>query len=374
MVRIDSLERLDLDSPRCPECGSSNVAVILWGLPSFTDELQKELEEGKVVLGGGCVSFDDSKYECNDCKHRFGRSMFAEDLVEIMEKRKLKGIIYGAAVGDALGVPYEFQGRDTFTCKGMASGGAHQMQKGTFSDDTSMLLATQDSIRERGCIDVEDMRERYRRWLFEGAYTADGKVFDVGNATSTALSEGHGLTHERSNGNGSLMRIAPLACTDATDDEIRAVSAITHAHPISKEACVLFVHMLREALEDGAYGIAQAIEDHLPDDSRFSFLSDIVTWPREHVRSSGYALDTLGAALWCAWNTDSYAECVLEAVNLGDDTDTTACVAGALAGALYGYDSIYKSWIEQLRGKDVINRCIFGQESPVQLNCDNLSQ
>ena len=248
------------------------------------------------------------------------------------------------------------------------------MPKGTFSDDTSMLLATQDSIRERGRIDVEDMRERYRRWLYEGAYTADGKMFDVGNATATALSEGHGLTRERSNGNGSLMRIAPLACANATDDEIRAVSAITHAHPISKEACVLFVHMLREALEDGAYGIAQAIEDHLPDDPRFSFLSDIVTWPREHVRSTGYVLDTLGAALWCAWNTDSYAECVLAAVNLGDDTDTTACVAGALAGAMYGYDSIYKSWIEQLRGKEVIDRCVFGQETPVHLNCDNLSQ
>lgn len=374
MERSDAPERLGLDSPRCPECGSSNVAEILWGLPSFTDELQKELAEGKVVLGGCCVDYDDPEYECNDCMHRFGRSEFAEDLVEIMEKRKLKGIIYGAAVGDALGVPYEFQSRDTFTCKGMASGGAHQMPKGTFSDDTSMLLATQDSIRERGCIDVEDMRERYQRWLYEGAYTADGKVFDVGNATATALSEGHGLTHERSNGNGSLMRIAPLACTNATDDEIRAVSAVTHAHPISKEACVFFVHMLRGALDDGPYGIAEAFEDHLPDDKRFGFLANIVTWPREHVRSTGYVLDTLEAALWCAWNTDSYAECVLEAVNLGDDTDTTACVAGALAGAMYGYGSIYKSWIEQLRGKEVINRCVFGQETPVQLNCDNLSQ
>lgn len=363
------------DNPtKCPNCGSDNIAEILWGLPSFTDELQKELSEGKVVLGGCCVDFGDPKYECNDCKHRFGRSMFAEELVEIIEKRKLKGIVYGAAVGDALGVPYEFQVRDSFICKGMASGGVHQMPKGTFSDDTSMLLATQDSIRECGRIDVGDMRERYQRWFYEGAYTADRKVFDVGNATATALSEGHGLTHERSNGNGSLMRIAPLARTDATDDEIRAVSAITHAHPISKEACVLFVHMLRGALEDGVYGIAQAIEDHLPDDSRFSFLSEIVTWPRENVRSSGYVLDTLGAALWCVWNTDSYPECVLAAVNLGDDTDTTACVAGALAGAMYGYDSIYKSWIEQLRGKEVINRCIFGQETPVQLKCGNLSQ
>lgn len=354
------------DNPiKCPNCCSDNIAEILWGMPALTDELQEKLSEGRVVLDGYCVSVDDPKYECNDCMHRFGKSVLAEDLVEIMEKRKLQGIVYGAAIGDALGVPYEFQSRDSFICKGMSSGGAHQMPKGTFSDDTSMLLATQDSIRECGCIDVDDMRERYRRWLYEGAYTVDGKAFDVGNATATALFEGHGLTYERSNGNGSLMRIAPLACTDATDDEIKAVSAITHAHHISKEACVLFVHMLREALEDGVNGIARVIEAHLPDDLRFSFLADIVTWPRERVRSSGYVLDTLGAALWCAWNTNSYGECVLAAVNLGDDTDTTACVAGALAGAMYGYDSIYKSWIEQLRGKEVIDKCIFGQEAPV---------
>lgn len=251
-------------------------------------------------------------------------------------------------------------------------GGAHQMPKGTFSDDTSLLLATQDSIRERGSIDVEDMRERYRKWLYEGAYTADGKVFDVGNATATALSEGRGMTHERSNGNGSLMRIAPLACTGATDDEVRAVSAITHAHPISTEACVAFVHIIRAVMAGD--NLESAIEANMPDDLRFAFIREVKGWSRDCVKSTGYVIDTLGAALWCALNTDSYADCVLAAVNLGDDADTTACVAGALAGAMYGYGSICKSWIEQLRGKEVIDRCIFCQETPVQGNCDNLSQ
>ena len=92
------------DPIECPNCGSCNIAEILWSLPSFTDELQKEHAEGKVVLDGCCVSFDDSKYECNDCLRRFGKSMFTEGFVEIMEKRALKGIIYGAAAGDALGV------------------------------------------------------------------------------------------------------------------------------------------------------------------------------------------------------------------------------------------------------------------------------
>ena len=269
----------------------------------------------------------------------------------------LRGVVYGAAIGDALGVPYEFMARDTFECDGMVGGGAHGMPAGTFSDDTSLLLATCDSIRECGGIDVEDMRERFGAWLRDGVYTVDGRAFDVGNATATALRQGFGCDGERSNGNGSLMRIAPLALTDATDDEIRAVSAITHAHPVSVEACVLFVHVLRDLLEDE--WIEEAIRRNIPDDGHFAFLKGIQDASREDIRSTGYVLDTLGAALWCACNTDSYEECVLAAVNLGGDSDTTACVAGALAGAMYSLDSIPSEWIEQLRGKEVIDGRLF---------------
>ncbi|MEC4177034.1 ADP-ribosylglycohydrolase family protein [Adlercreutzia sp. R7] len=271
--------------------------------------------------------------------------------------KSLRGVVYGAAIGDALGVPYEFMARDSFECDGMVGGGAHGMPAGTFSDDTSLLLATCDSIRERGGFDIEDMRERFQAWLFEGAYTADGSAFDVGNATAAALRQGFGCDGERSNGNGSLMRIAPLALTDATDDEIRAVSAITHAHPVSMEACVFFVHVLRDLL--AGEWIEDAIGRNIPDDERFAFLKGVQNASRDGIRSTGYVLDTLGAALWCACNTDSYEECVLEAVNLGDDSDTTACVAGALAGSMYGPDDIPWMWMEQLRGKEIIDSCLF---------------
>ena len=153
------------------------------------------------------------------------------------------------------------------------------------------------------------------------------------------------------------MRIAPLALTDATDDEVRAVSAITHAHPISTESCVFFERALRDVLE--GEGLEEAIGRNIPGDERFAFLEGIRGLPRDEIRSTGYVLDTLGAALWCACNTDSYEECVTEAVNLGGDSDTTACVAGALAAALYGYDSIPRQWLNQLRGKEVIERCLF---------------
>lgn len=341
----------------CPHCGSHNIAEILWGMPVYSDEFQKALDEGKVVLGGCCVSFDSAKYYCNVCETEFGLTDIAKDLLKDLYHTALKGIVYGAAVGDALGVPYEFQHRDTFTCKDMSSGGVHQVPKGTFSDDTSMLLATADSIRERGSVDPEDMRAKYCAWLNQGAYTADGNVFDVGNATATALAEGRGQTHEMSNGNGSLMRIAPLACTDATDDEIRAVSAITHAHSLSQEACVCFVHILRALIKYER--LTSAIKANIPQDPRFDFMRGILHWSRDEVKSTGFVLDTLGASLWCALNSNSYDECVLKAVNLGDDTDTTASVAGTLAGTLYGYDTINKTWIEQLRGKDLINNCLF---------------
>lgn len=264
----------------------------------------------------------------------------------------LRDAVYGAAIGDALGVPYEFKTRGTFECKGMASYGSHHQPAGTFSDDTAMMLATCDSIRELRRIDCADMLEKFRAWARHGKYSPDGVVFDIGNTTSCALSRGHGGTGERDNGNGSLMRIAPLAYTDATDDEIRAVSAITHAHSISTEACVAFVHLLRKIEAGTSFAEATAtmqIGRHTFTPSR----------PVDEIRSGGFVLDTLYASLWCLANTYSFADCVLLAVNLGSDTDTTGCVAGALAGAVYGIEDIPAEWMETLRAKDVIEACLF---------------
>ncbi len=271
---------------------------------------------------------------------------------------ELRDAVYGAAVGDALGVPFEFKQRDTFACTDMVGDGTHHMPAGTFSDDTSMMLATCDSIRVKdGRIDVADMRERFVDWWRRGTYTIDGICFDIGGTTQTALGTGEGRSNERSNGNGSLMRIAPLAYMHASDDDVQAVSAITHAHPLSTEACVCFVGILRRIA--GGSDLRDAIRCSKPDMDEFSFLNDVCELPREEIRSGGFVLDTLGAALWCFANTGNYAECVLAAVNLGHDTDTTACVAGALAGAVYGYGAIPQEWLGTLRGKDMIERCLF---------------
>lgn len=258
-------------------------------------------------------------------------------------KPALRDCVYGQAVGDALGVPYEFNPRGTFACTDMVGYGTHRKPAGTWSDDTSMALATCDSIRRLGRIDTTDIRQRFERWYHGGAYTVDG-LFDVGGCTADAIRSCCGRTGEYDNGNGSLMRILPLAFTGAVDGEVRAVSAITHAHRVSCDCCVDMVRIAR-----------RLIAGETPAD----VAGDLSGVPEDEIRSGGFVCDTHRAALWCLVNTGSYAECVLAAVNLGEDTDTTAAVAGGLAGIVYGIASIPSAWMDALLGKDVIEACLF---------------
>lgn len=215
----------------------------------------------------------------------------------------LRDCVYGQAIGDALGVPFEFRPRDSYECSDMIGYGTHRQPAGTWSDDTSMALAICDSYRELGRIDKDDIRRRFVSWFRDDAYTCD-RLFDIGNTTILALKRGTGLSGERDNGNGSLMRTVPLAFTSATDDEIRAVSAITHAHRVSTEACVDMVHAARELIAGAT-----------PRDVAAAHGVD-VNKDRSDIRSGGFIRDTHEAALWCLANTESFAECVLMAVNL----------------------------------------------------------
>lgn len=259
-------------------------------------------------------------------------------VMHVQLKRTVRDCVYGMAVGDALGVPFEFKPRGSFVCEGMVGHGTHDQPAGTWSDDTSMTLALCDSYRELGRIDCNDILGRFRAWMYEGFYTADGLVFDFGGATRRALDSGRGCAGEWDKGNGSLMRCLPMAFMDCTDEDVRCVSAITHATEDCMEACVRMVGYARQLLESGEAGRESCDEPGA---------------------SGGYVWDTYRAAIWCLEHTASYRECVLSAANLGDDTDTTACVAGGLAGILYGRGSIPAEWLAALRGKSVIEACLF---------------
>lgn len=265
------------------------------------------------------------------------------------DRDRMLSCVYGLAVGDALGVPYEFCERGTFKCTGMADGGTHGQYAGTWSDDTSMALCICASIKRLGYIDTADIAYRFRQWLERGDYTCDGRVFDAGVTCRKAISMGVPAKSYDSCGNGSLMRTAPLAMLDDFDAyKTREVSAITHAHPVAKWSCAALCDMLQTIRYSGTP--AKHVLWH-----RYGY---IASRPVEAVKSDGYCEHTLEAALWCFLNTFSYTDCVLAAVNLGDDTDTTAAVAGAIAGVYYGFGAIPPKWIGQLRGKAVIDKCI----------------
>lgn len=260
--------------------------------------------------------------------------------------------IMGLVVGDALGVPYEFKSRDSFVCNGMSGHGTYNQPPGTWSDDSSLTLATLDSLmRNGGKIYLDDMMKRFRDWLYNKQYTPHGETFDVGNTTRFAIARydpeknnvyscgGRKITD---NGNGSLMRILPLAFIDTSGKDVFEVSALTHAHGISQTACMIYVTYANKILH--GWGKENALRETLIEcewclTPEFTRLPKIIERSREEINSSGYVVHTLEAALWCFLTTDNYKDCVTKAVNLGNDTDTTAAVAGGLAGLYYGADS-----------------------------------
>jgi ADP-ribosyl-[dinitrogen reductase] hydrolase len=283
----------------------------------------------------------------------------------MMVMRKLKDAVYGFAVGDALGVPFEFKRRGSFRCTDMVGYGTWNQEAGTWSDDTSMLLATCDSIKKHDrCIQVHDIMDNFYQWYSSANYTAHHERFDIGNTTEEALEQyslGYspmecGQSTLYSNGNGSLMRILPLAFIDCEEDEIRKVSSLTHAHYISKEACVIYVEIAKQLLQGES--IQSILSSRLWKEP-FERLGRLVQLTESDIKSSGYVIDTLEAALWCVSTTNTYKDSILKAVNLGEDTDTVAAVAGGLAGILYGYEQIPSEWIDKLAAKEVIASCLF---------------
>ena len=292
----------------------------------------------------------------------------------ITPRDRLLGGLWGSLVGDALGVPVEFKDRATVQAdpvKDMREFGTHRQPRGTWSDDGAMILCTTDSLVNHE-FNLPDMGERFVRWMNDGLWTANGEVFDVGGTTCTALmkiAKGQpagqaGGCSEDSNGNGSLMRILPVVLRFAADplelfaDRIEKVSAITHGHARSQLACVFYGLVIRQLLAGtqpraavaSAHAEFTGQYERVPEFSRFRPLleDDLENLSEGLIVSTGYVLHTLHASIWCLLTTTSFEDCVLKAVNLGGDTDTTGCVAGGLAGVAYGLKSIPTDWTHQL--------------------------
>jgi ADP-ribosylglycohydrolase len=327
-------------------------------------------------------------------------------------KNICKDILFGIAVGDAIGVPVEFKSRQIIArnpVTDMIGYGTHLQPPGTWSDDSSLSFCLAESLCDG--YNIGDIASKFVKWMDEGYWTPYDEVFDIGNTTRNAINNLKkgceptlaGETGDYSNGNGSLMRILPLLphIIKLDFDErykiISDVSSITHRHPRSILGCVLLMeYALNLINEDPLLSLQKLSLDfqtHLKNypemekelhnyhrlldgmknqehlilkisdpkacqriDFMEASMPSITREGVDTIRSGGYVVDTLVASIWCLVNSTNYKEAVLLAVNLGDDTDTTGAVTGGLAAVYYGFESIPENWVSQLARKDDIEK------------------
>lgn len=308
-------------------------------------------------------------------------------------KNICKDLLFGVAIGDALGVPVEFKSRPSIAEKpvvDMIGYGTYNLPAGTFSDDSSLTFCLAEALTHE--FDLQNIANNFVAWLNSNFWTARGHVFDVGISSRHAierlqdgcvpeLAGGMDASH---NGNGSLMRILPLLVyiKDKPVDEryaiTKQVSSITHGHIHSVIACFYYLEFARLILTGSdKFQAYRILQEEIPDYFRTLSIEstdvklfdrllagNIYELPSQDMFSSGYVLHTLEASIWCLLTTSSYKDATLKAVNLGEDTDTTSAVTGGLAGLFYGFDTIPAHWVQQLARntdiEDLANRlCAF---------------
>ena len=304
----------------------------------------------------------------------------------------LNGIM-GVVIGDALGCPVQFESRAEVAqhpVTGMRGYGTFNLPEGSWTDDSSLTIALLESIRRRNEVDLDDIMENFMSWLYDGEFTPYGYSYDIGRGTMQAIDRYRRIRNVKkcggeepsNNGNGSLMRILPacIYCSEMKSsgkfsdrdavETIHAVGGLTHAHIRAKIACGLYYFMVHQILTgDGTLpdllqaGLTEGFafyESYLTDKENLHYydrlrdLKDFSRVPADKIKSSGYVVDALEAAVWSLITTDGFDGALLRAVNLGDDTDTVGAIAGGLGGLYYGYDAIPEEWLSCIKRREWI--------------------
>ncbi len=293
--------------------------------------------------------------------------------------------IFGLVVGDALGVPVEFRDRkylDKNPVTEMRGFGTHNQPVGTWSDDSSLTFCLLESLSKG--YNLNHLSQLFQRWVQDGYHTPFGEVFDIGISTSKSIQRlisgtsplKSGATHISENGNGSLMRIFPLSFyiynsnlkEDTKFHQIQEISGITHAHPYSILCCYVYIDFCLFLLSGKS--ILESYQLILTQKDKYIsyfgkeivsvldriFSKSFTSTSIDQIKSDGYVVHSLEASIWCLLNTNTYKEAVLKAVNLGSDTDTTACITGGPAGLAYGLNAIPKDWIHSIQKKEMITQ------------------
>lgn len=285
-------------------------------------------------------------------------------------KNQFRGCLLGLATGDAVGTTVEFQNRGSFSpLTDMIGGGPFGLQPGQWTDDTSMALCLATSLVEQGGFNATDQMDRYCNWYNHGYLSSTGTCFDIGNTVRQALERYKqtgdpmsGSDHARAAGNGCLMRLAPVPMFFFPDrSQVQHFSAESSRTTHGAIECIEASRLLGDILFRALAGASKTeiLQDYPADFITSAAIRSIATGEYRHksidqIRGSGYVVESLEAALWCFWSTESYEQAILTAANLGDDADTTAAICGQVAGAYYGETGIPDRWLHQLAMRDQI--------------------
>lgn len=255
----------------------------------------------------------------------------------MLDRERFRGALLGLAIGDAVGAAVEFQPRGSFPpVTDMTGGGPFRLKPGQWTDDTSMALCLAESLLACHGTNLNDQAARYLRWYRQGHWSSTGHCFDIGNATRAALERFEatgdplsGSTDPYSAGNGSIMRLAPAVLFYASDRDRAIEAAIassrtTHQAQTCLDACAQLAEILFHLLHGKKPNLTHR--------------------NRDQVEGSGFVVESLEAAIWAFNTTESFAEAILAATNLGDDADTTSAITGQMAGAWYGAPGIPQQW------------------------------
>lgn len=285
------------------------------------------------------------------------------DLLNNDKPNRAKGALLGLAIGDSVGMAVEFSPKDSFLpLTDMVAGGVFGLQKGQWTDDTSMALCLADSLIACNGFDPKDQMTRYLRWYQDGENSVTGNCFDIGMTTANALRRFQftgntyaGSTDPNSSGNGSLMRLAPVPIfyhDDLQETITHSVlsSKTTHGSADCLSTCAYFGEILWRALngEMDKDRLLTPTSGYLFSSNVQAVIDGSFKKSRADIFGTGYVVRSLEASLWAFYHTDNFRDAVLWAVNLGDDADTTGAIVGQIAGAYYGFSGIPNEW-----GRDV---------------------
>jgi ADP-ribosyl-[dinitrogen reductase] hydrolase len=280
------------------------------------------------------------------------------------------GCLLGLAAGDAVGTTLEFSRRDSYPpLTDMIGGGPFHLKAGQWTDDTAMALALGESLCDCNDLNLQDLMDRFIAWYMQGRYSCTGTCIDIGMTTQLALrrfmdtgNPEAGNRSPRTAGNGSLMRLAPVPVFYHADlaagvEAARRQSVATHGAAEAVDACAAYAELLILAINGRSKN--EVLDHSIPDLAPAVAAIIGGSWrdkSRDQIRSSGYVVHSLEAAIWCVAGASGFREAVLLAANLGDDADTVAAITGQLAGALWGVEGIPADWRAKLAWREHIER------------------